>query len=463
MLDSLVTIPWADREHAYGPATDVPDLLRALLDPDPKVRSETLHALYGNVFHQGTRFPAAVDVVPFLIELCASEEVPERADLLQYWGRLIMGYFSIQERPCWGDGKQIHHYGEVRTPDVEEATGEYVITLHRVYEESLKGHELACELLTNDDQGVRLGAAWVLACLPTEADASVPELTRQMEVEPSGWVRAAIAFALGELDAAEQLKFVLAEDPFPAARCMAACELARVEPADSLLEPLLEFVTEPIEGYDGIPGAGGKSTGDAAFSISRLPPEVQHKAIPTICDRLGHARSFDTMPLVHALLVAAFPQQRDKLTKLDTLQTQVVTRLVNCEELWSIGNVKRNLEMHGLPRDRRECAELVDMEITEDRALETLRRALTYAHLGGVFLAKARKGILEAIELDATAIDRAPGPDECWLLCAKAFAETDSERALDSYQRAVAINPMLAQRVDPTWHLADLLGEEDSS
>jgi len=35
-----------------------------MLDPDPKVRSETLHALYGNVFHQGTRFPAACSEVP---------------------------------------------------------------------------------------------------------------------------------------------------------------------------------------------------------------------------------------------------------------------------------------------------------------------------------------------------------------------------------------------------------------
>ena len=40
MLKGLDDIPWAELEHAYGSAADVPDLLRKLLDPDPKVRNE---------------------------------------------------------------------------------------------------------------------------------------------------------------------------------------------------------------------------------------------------------------------------------------------------------------------------------------------------------------------------------------------------------------------------------------
>ena len=59
--------------------------------------------------------------------------------------------------------------------------------------------------------------------------------------------------------------------------------------------------------------AGGKSTGDAAFSITNLPTEVQRRAIPAICDRLENARSFDTMPLVHALLSAASPRAKTQL------------------------------------------------------------------------------------------------------------------------------------------------------
>jgi hypothetical protein len=458
MLESLDTVPWADLEHAYGSAANVPALLRQLLDPDPKVRSEVLWTLYGNVFHQGTRYPATPHVIPFLIEMCASPEVPSRGDLLRYWGSLITGYFSVQERPCWGDGERIYHCGQVLTPEPgDKFWGDYPATLHQVYRESLKGHEVVCALLADEEAGVRAGTAWVLACLPTMARASAPKLQAQFRAEPSGWVRAAIAFALGELGAPAPLHRMAAGEAFPAARCMAACQLARVEPTEALIEPLLQFVSEPIEGYETIPGAGGKSTGDAAFSISHLPPDVQRRAIPATCDRLDQARSFDTMPLVSALLSAAFSTRDDALTELTALQRQVLARMVNTEELWSIGNLLWTFKAYGLPHDRDKCAQLVGVEVADDEALKALRSGLAFADIG--FLEKGREGILKALELDPAVFERAPAPDECWLLCAKAFAESDPERAIAAYRRATSINSGVAHRVNPTWRLGGLLKE----
>ena len=238
---------------------------------------------------------------------------------------------------------------------------------------------------------------------------------------------------------------------------MAACELARIEPTEVLIEPLLQFVSEPIEGYENIPGAGGKSTGDAAFSISHLPPEVQRKAIPAICDRLDQARSFDTMPLVSSLLAAIFPRQNEAVAELNTLQRQVLARMVNTEELWSIGNLMWTFQAYGLPCDREKCAQLVGVRVADDEALKSLRSGLAFADIG--FLDKGREGILKALDLDPAVFERAPGPDECWLLCAKAFAEADPERALAAFRRAISINPGMAHRVNPTWRLADLLKE----
>jgi hypothetical protein len=429
-----------------------------LLDPDPKVRNETLRTLYCNVFHQGTRYPATVRVIPFLIEMCASPDVPNRYDLLRYWGSLITGYFSVLERPLWGDGERIHDHGQVVIPEPGDSWwGDYPATLHQVYRESVKGHEVACRLLADNDHAVRAGAARVLACLPTLVSDSVPRLQAQLRVEPSGWVRAAIAFALGELGSSSPLRSVLTEDAFPAARCMAACELARIEPAEDLIEPLLQFVSEPIEGYENIPGAGGKSTGDAAFSISHLPAEVQRKAIPAICDRLDQARSFDTMPLVSAMLAAAFPRRKEEVTELNALQRQVLARTVNTEELWSIGNLMWTFQAYGLPCDREKCARLVGVKVADDEALKSLRWGLAFADIG--FLDQGREGILKALELDPSVFERTPGPDESWLLCAKAFAETDAARALAAYRRATSLNPGMAHRVNPTWRLADLLKE----
>ena len=161
MLQGLDAVPWADLEHAHGSAADVPALLRKLLDPDPKERSEVLRTLYSNVFHQGTRYPATPYVIPFLIEMCASPEVPNRGDLLRLWGSLITGYFSVQERPLWGDGERIHDHGQVVTPEPDDSWwGDYPATLHQIYRESVKGHYVVCNLLADDDHSVRAGGAF---------------------------------------------------------------------------------------------------------------------------------------------------------------------------------------------------------------------------------------------------------------------------------------------------------------
>ena len=79
-------------------------------------------------------------------------------------------------------------------------------------------------------------------------------------------------------------------------------------------------------------------------------------------------------------------------------------------------------------------------------------------HVYAGFLEKAREGILKALEADA-GFERAPAPDESWLLCAKAFAESEPVRAMAAYRRATSINPGVAHRVKPTCGLADLLEE----
>jgi tetratricopeptide (TPR) repeat protein len=97
------------------------------------------------------------------------------------------------------------------------------------------------------------------------------------------------------------------------------------------------------------------------------------------------------------------------------------------------------------------------VKVTDDEALKSLRSGLAFAEIG--FLDKGREGILKALELDPAVFERAPAPEECWLLCAKAFAESDPERAIAAYRRATSINPGVAHRVNPTWRLADLLKE----
>lgn len=453
MFETLDNVDWKSLEHAYGSAEDVPDLIRQLLSQDAKVRSDVMWHLYGNVFHQGTRYPATPYVIPFLIELCLNPEILDRGELLRFWGSLITGYFSVQERPIWGDGTHIYFCGEIQEGEGDDPYSE---ALHQIYRNSLLAKELLFGLLTDDDESVRAGAAWVLACLPTLGDASTDRLHCQLQREANGWVRAAIAFALGELGDSGSLRQMLnSETEHGAARCMAACELARISPSDELIEPLLGFICEPIQGYENIPGAGGESTGDAAFSITYLPPEVRQRAVPAICQRLEHARSFATIPLVEALFSAAFEQREEPLTEFNDLQRLVLMAMLNAQEMWSIVNLYWTFQSYGLPHDRENCAKLLGVQVTKDEALSELSIAVTYADMG--FHDKARQGIEAALNLDPAVFARIPKPDECWLFSAKAFAETDPERAVKSYENACAINPNIGNRVGVTWTLSEVL------
>jgi hypothetical protein len=62
--------------HAYGPATEVPDLLRGLVSEDPATREIALDGIYGAVHHQGDVYECTVAAIPFLLEAAAVPALP---------------------------------------------------------------------------------------------------------------------------------------------------------------------------------------------------------------------------------------------------------------------------------------------------------------------------------------------------------------------------------------------------
>lgn len=91
-LDGVESVAWETLEHAYGPATDVPALLAAL--DDPAQLDATAYTLYGNVFHQGSRYEVTPFVVPFLAaRLREGASDPALAEfLISYLAHLAVGY-----------------------------------------------------------------------------------------------------------------------------------------------------------------------------------------------------------------------------------------------------------------------------------------------------------------------------------------------------------------------------------
>jgi hypothetical protein len=81
VLSGLSRVDWANLEHSYGSASDVPALLRALCSTNPGERDFALHDLFLKICHQGDVTTATVASVPFLFRLLDCPDTPEKGGI----------------------------------------------------------------------------------------------------------------------------------------------------------------------------------------------------------------------------------------------------------------------------------------------------------------------------------------------------------------------------------------------
>lgn len=433
MLETLDDVPWHELEHAYGDAADVPEQVRALLSPDPVVRDRAMTRLWGTVYHQGTRFSASPAVVPFLLELAGAPGLPCRGEVLHLLALLVTGFFSLQERPERAAGGVHFVDGAPEPPPDDSWTRAYIATLDAITASTEAGLPILSSLLADGDPAVRAQAAFVLAALPHRADV-VPHLRAAFAEEAHPQVRAGLVFALGEHGVA-----VSTEDPEPMVRLMAACVGARVAPAPELAEVLVSFLNADLPGYAAIPGAGGPSSGDAAFALAQLGRDPLRSAVPELLAALRQARGFNTAPIARALLAAAFGDETAP-TELTPLQDGVLRGMLATDEVWSIGNLFEDFRCHGLPFDRSKLASRMGASVTADAAADAVRSARFLAEIGHHGPAGVRFD--EALRLDPNVLDRVLEPAEAWLR----WGETLAARGDDAAARAALEH---ATRLDP--------------
>jgi hypothetical protein len=99
VLEGLAEVPRARLPHAYGPAHDVPGLLRDLPASDPAVDEQALTDQFASITHQGTRYLATAPTVPFLAKLATAPDTPNRHHLL------LLAYAAVgDDWPSLPDG-----------------------------------------------------------------------------------------------------------------------------------------------------------------------------------------------------------------------------------------------------------------------------------------------------------------------------------------------------------------------
>jgi hypothetical protein len=184
--DAVARVNWAELKHAYGVATDVPDMLRELVYPEQEVIDEAVGAIVGGtVMHQGSRFSVTLHVIPCLVALAAEEGLPDRASVL-----ICIGWLAGYE----------NEYVECGGEDDEDPFGEedrqLTVECTRIALESLP---FINELAAGSDERTRAMAANVLSVFRTERDTVVPFLQERAAGETSEMVRAALTVAVANL------------------------------------------------------------------------------------------------------------------------------------------------------------------------------------------------------------------------------------------------------------------------
>src|SRR5262249_10241748 len=80
-LCGLDQVDWSAVCDAYGPATSIPALLRALVSENADHRELAAESLFQTVWHQGNVYSASAAVIPFLYKLLEADGPHNKEDV----------------------------------------------------------------------------------------------------------------------------------------------------------------------------------------------------------------------------------------------------------------------------------------------------------------------------------------------------------------------------------------------
>jgi hypothetical protein len=169
MLDKLNQIDWASVHDAYGDASDIPSLLRTLLNPESTERQRALEELDNRIHHQGTLYEAAVCVAPFLAELIEAPGTPDKGNIAAVFADLA----EYKSRDGYSD---------------EEF--QWALSLREIVERHI--HQLY-SYLESGDSAIRCVMARALRPFPEHSAESLPLLQRALAAEQRPEIRTEIA------------------------------------------------------------------------------------------------------------------------------------------------------------------------------------------------------------------------------------------------------------------------------
>ncbi|MFE6058694.1 PBS lyase [Streptomyces sp. NPDC056431] len=241
MLTGIEEVDWASLGHAYGPADDVPELLRGLASADPAERETALDGMYGAVHHQGDVYDSTLACIPFLLELVADPAVQDRGCIVE----LLTSIGGIE----LDDDEELDELD----PEDEEfiPAANYAMAAAAI----AAGADVFLGLVSDPDPEVRLAAPCALASLHPEPARVLTLLRERLTVERDTEVRLALVAAVGRIalrhaslrtETVDWLGWLARAAQDPGLRLAALAQRARCAPGD-IPDDIVPWVTGLLE------------------------------------------------------------------------------------------------------------------------------------------------------------------------------------------------------------------------
>jgi hypothetical protein len=346
MLETLDSIPWNELGHAYGEATDVPDLIRALASPEPEVVKNAIGRLWYTVIHQGTVYSSTAYVVPFFCELLEAPDVQNKTELLNYLATIARGasYHNVHVR----------EKERRETPEMQKEIAKELSWVQAASDAVSDDFAIYLRLLQSPDAKLRASAAHVHCRCQSHTLEVIPAMKQHFFAEKTVLVRASLLLSLGSLlekdrEAMFFFESVLqsTEDPLVQIAAAMGCAFAMKEQTgQKMLEVLVKGYELPStvkEQFGELPFADVDFDASVSTALHAIGLSISSWVLPTLTRAIRRSNSWSGLTLVPNNLYLAFGDQKiprtTTIADLSDLQRDVLTAIYETEELWTFGNM----------------------------------------------------------------------------------------------------------------------------